>query len=54
MYPSITKNEMATILGCSLSTIEKSMQKIRKHININRQGSDKTGKWILISNKNQK
>lgn len=47
IYPAITKEEMAIILNCSVSSIEKSMQKTRKLIIIGRQGSDKTGKWFI-------
>jgi len=46
-FPSITKDEMSIILNCFISSIEKSMQKVRKHVVIVRKGSDKTGIWSI-------
>jgi predicted HTH transcriptional regulator len=47
LFPYVTKEQMATILNCSLSTIEKTLQNLKKQVNIGRKGSAKTGSWVI-------
>lgn len=51
LFPSITRQEVATILGVSLSTVKKELQELRKKALIKRDGSDKTGEWRIIKSK---
>ncbi|MCO5268239.1 MAG: putative DNA binding domain-containing protein [Brumimicrobium sp.] len=51
LFPSITRQEMAKIVGVSISTIEKSLQRIRKLKLITRVGADKTGIWKIVKQK---
>jgi predicted HTH transcriptional regulator len=46
--PEVTRQNLADILGLSLSSIEKSIQELRKNKIIERGGSDKTGTWRII------
>jgi ATP-dependent DNA helicase RecG len=46
--PEVTRQNLADILGLSLSTIEKSIQELRKNKIIERNGSDKTGTWRIV------
>ena len=43
----ITRQQIADILGVSLSTVEKDINKLRSDKFINRMGSDKVGTWII-------
>ncbi len=45
--PKITRQNLADILGISLSTVEKSIQEMRKNKIIDRTGSDKAGTWRI-------
>ena len=46
--PEITRQNLADILGISLSTVEKSIQEMRKNKIIERIGADKTGTWQIL------
>ncbi len=50
--PTISRQNIANIIGKSLSTIEKDINILRKAKIINRKGADKTGEWIIIPNLN--
>lgn len=45
--PKITRQNLADILGISLSTVDKSIQEMRKNKIIDRTGSDKAGTWRI-------
>jgi CRP-like cAMP-binding protein len=47
LFPGITQQQLGDILDTSLSSVEKDMRKLRKENIIDREGSDKTGKWII-------
>lgn len=46
--PEITRQNMADILGISLSTAEKTIRQLRKSGYIDRTGADKTGRWKIV------
>lgn len=46
--PDITRQQIANIIGVSLSTIEKSINNLRKEKILSREGADKTGYWKII------
>ncbi len=46
-YPQITREQIAQVLGVSLSTIEKTMRELKKDVPIKLIGASKTGKWII-------
>jgi predicted HTH transcriptional regulator len=46
--PEITRQNMADILGISLSTVEKTIRQLRESCYIDRTGADKTGKWKIV------
>ncbi len=46
--PDITYSELAKSLGVSESSITRASRELRKNGYIARQGSDKTGKWIVL------
>jgi predicted HTH transcriptional regulator len=46
-YPQITRDQIAQVLGVSLSTIEKTMRELKKDVPIKLIGAPKTGKWII-------
>lgn len=48
--PQITVAEMAQKLSISKSTVERNLAKLSENGIIEREGSDKTGQWIIISN----
>ena len=52
--PFITKQKLSENLEVSLSTIEKDIKKLRDANFIIREGSDKTGKWIIVKQDNNK
>lgn len=45
--PKITRQNLADILGISLSTVDKSIQEMRKNKIIDRTESDKAGTWRI-------
>ncbi len=47
LKPEINRQQIAAILGVSLSTIEKILAALRKNGLIKRRGSDKTGNWEI-------
>jgi predicted HTH transcriptional regulator len=46
-YPDITQVQLANLIDASLSTIEKDLKQLREEGIIQREGSKKTGKWII-------
>ena len=48
--PSLSRSNIAEIIGTSLSTIEKDVRKLRKAKIIERKGSAKTGLWQILEN----
>jgi predicted HTH transcriptional regulator len=44
----VTYDELINGLGLSLSTISRAIRELKKQGFISRQGSDKTGKWIVL------
>ena len=49
--PSITRVEMAKRIGCSDSTIKRTLQKLMDKGAIKRIGSNKKGEWIIVYKK---
>lgn len=47
LEPDLTRQNIADILGKSLSSIEKDIKTLRKINIVTRSGSDKTGKWEI-------
>ena len=48
--PSLSRSNIANIIGTSLSTIEKDVSKLRKAKIIERKGSAKKGLWQILEN----
>lgn len=46
--PDITRDEMAKILGCSLSTVKRTISNMVSKNMIQRIGSNKKGEWIIV------
>lgn len=46
--PELTRQNMADILGISLSTVEKTIRLLRQQGYIDRKGADKTGQWKIL------
>lgn len=49
--PSITRFEMAKRIGCSESTVKRTLQKLMDKDAIKRIGANKKGEWIIINKK---
>lgn len=49
--PDLTRQNIADLLGISLSTIEKNIKKLRDATIIGREGTDKIGYWKIIEQK---
>jgi ATP-dependent DNA helicase RecG len=49
--PDLTRQNIADLLGISLSTIEKNIKKLRDASIIGREGTDKIGYWKIIEQK---
>ncbi|MNP95913.1 Divergent AAA domain protein [compost metagenome] len=49
--PDLTRQNIADLLGISLSTIEKNIKKLRDATIIGREGTDKIGYWKIINQK---
>ena len=49
--PDLTRQNIADLLGISLSTIEKNSKKLRDATIIGREGTDKIGYWKIINQK---
>lgn len=49
--PDLTRQNIADLLGTSLSTIEKNIKKLRDASIIGREGTDKIGYWKIIEQK---
>jgi ATP-dependent DNA helicase RecG len=49
--PDLTRQNIADLLGISLSTIEKNSKKLRDATIIEREGTDKIGHWKIIEQK---
>ena len=49
--PSLTRVEMAKRIGCSESTIKRTLQKLMDKGVIKRIGSNKKGEWIIVYKK---
>lgn len=48
LFPKLTREEKAQILGLSLSTVEKDLRRMRNLNLVGRKGSDRTGTWRII------
>lgn len=46
--PAITSSELMKILNISESTVTRSTRELKKPGFIEREGSDKTGRWIIL------
>lgn len=46
--PEITSSELMKILNISESTVTRSTRELKKPGFIEREGSDKTGRWIIL------
>ena len=51
--PSLTRVEMAKRIGCSDSTVKRTLQKLMDKGAIKRIGSNKKGEWIIVYKKQQ-
>ena len=49
--PSLTRVEMAKRIGCSDSTVKRTLQKLMEKGVIKRIGSNKKGEWIIVYKK---
>ncbi|MFV8343749.1 helix-turn-helix domain-containing protein [Flavobacterium sp. XS2P39] len=49
--PDLTRQNIADLLGISLSTIEKNIKKLRDTHIIEKEGTDKIGYWKIIEQK---
>ena len=45
--PNITREEISKVLNISLSTVKRAITKLRENEIIERDGSDKTGHWVV-------
>ena len=46
--PFISKDNIASALDISKSTVSRAIKKLKEKEYICREGSDKTGKWIIL------
>jgi ATP-dependent DNA helicase RecG len=46
--PEITKKQLSTQVGISTTAIDKNIEKLKKTNLLDRQGSDKKGKWFIM------
>ncbi|MCX4278818.1 winged helix-turn-helix domain-containing protein [Muribaculum sp.] len=46
--PSATYSDIANQLNKSIATVKRNLQKLKEFGIIKREGSDKTGRWIIL------
>ena len=50
--PEVTQKELAEIIGISINGVKYHIQKMSKQGTIKHEGATKSGKWVIIQNKN--